>query len=81
MPEDRDIIDERDEDATDSAALARRLQRCLIISEKLVRRLTTIEAGWQSPGPPDGPQILDGIIAQSNLAIDTANRIKAFYRS
>ena len=80
MPEDRDILDERDEDGTDNATLARRLNRCLAISEKLSRRLSSIQNSWVAPGPPDAPPTLDAIIAQLNASIDTANRIKALTR-
>jgi hypothetical protein len=75
MPDDRDIIDERDEDGVDDAALLRRLNRCLRISDKLVKRLTSIEAGWAAPGPPDAPAVLTSISTQLNTALAIVNRL------
>jgi hypothetical protein len=80
MPEDRDIVDERDEDGTDNATLLRRLSRCLAISEKLSRRLSSIQNSWVAPGPPDAPAVLDSIALQLTASIDTVNRIKALTR-
>lgn len=75
MPDDRDIIEDRDEDGTDNAALMRRLNRCLTISEKLVRRLTDIQNGWVNPGPPDAPPVLTAISTQLTTAQTIVNRL------
>jgi hypothetical protein len=74
---DRDILDDRDEDARDDAAIVRRLNRVLTIVQKANARLTAISAVSISPGPPDGPALCDSIVAEAGNTVTLASEIKA----
>jgi hypothetical protein len=79
MPEDRDIIDERDEDGRDAAAIERRLTRALKVQTKVTTRMNAILSVAQNPGPPTGPQLCDQIVAQAQATITAAQSIKRIF--
>ncbi|MCA9597526.1 MAG: hypothetical protein KC776_29635 [Myxococcales bacterium] len=81
MPDERDILDERDDDARDDAGLSRRLQRVLVIQQKVTRRLNAIASVWNAPGPPDAPRLLADLISEAQAAIAVAEDLQRQTRS
>ena len=79
MPEDRDIIDERDEDGQDAAAIERRLTKALRVQAKVTARLQAILGHASNPGPPIGPQLCDQIVTEAQASITAAQSIKRIF--
>lgn len=72
-------IDDADDRGTDNDAIARRLTKALRIQTKVTARLTRILSVSVQPGPPNGPQLCDDIVAEANRTILKAQEIKRVF--
>ena len=67
-------VDIRNEDpgGTDDQAMVNRVEACTNTQQAINRRMADIQIGWAAPGPPNGPEALNALIAECNRTIAIA---------
>lgn len=71
MPTEVDI-DDRDETATDAAAIVRRLNKVIAIQQRANKRLELIAPNVPNPGPPELPTLVSSIVTEAQKTITLA---------
>jgi hypothetical protein len=68
-------IDNRDPGGTDDTSLVNRVNACTNTQKMLNQRMADIQISWVSPGPPNGPDALNALIAECNRTILVAQTL------
>jgi hypothetical protein len=68
-------IDNPDPGGTDATALVNRVNACTNTQVALNNRLLDIQISWTTPGPPNGPDALNALIAECQRTITLATTL------